>query len=101
MPDTEIADDLRMVLQADKLQWLQSGPKSVGGLFQRSADELERLQAENAALKARLVIDDAMKFRAADAIRDDLRECDFDEFTPESLAEVVLEAALGTKGAEK
>ena len=61
MPDTEITDDLRMVLRADEAQWLQNGPKSLGGLFQRSADELERLQAENAALKARLVIDDANK----------------------------------------
>ena len=53
MPDTEIADDIRMVLRADEAQWLQNGPKSLGGLFQRSADELERLQAEVRRLRER------------------------------------------------
>ena len=55
---------------ADEYPWGQPGSgtvKAVVGDVLEAADELERLQAENAALKARLVVDDAMVERAADA----------------------------------
>ena len=56
------------------------------------ADELERLQAENAGLRERLTIDDAMVERAAEAYfarsgRLNLRAC----------IRAALEAAFGTK----
>ena len=52
---------------ADEYPWGQPGSgtvKAVVGDVLEAADEIERLQAENAALKARLVVDDAMVERA-------------------------------------
>ncbi len=83
---------------ADEYPWGQPGSgtvKAVVGDVLEAADEIERLQAENAALKARLVIDGAMVGRAEEAIVES--EMYSPGMSTFALARRALEAALGTK----
>ena len=92
MPDTErIVKDLRFL-------------GNMGGTYlpgqgdtfaHEAADEIERLQAENAALKARRTVDDAMVGRAEEAIVES--EMYSPGMSTFALARRALEAALGTK----
>ena len=75
---------------ADEYPWGQPG-----GDFLEAADEIERLQAENAALKARRTVDDAMVGRAEEAIVES--EMYSPGMSTFALARRALEAALGTK----
>ena len=63
--------------------------------WELAANEIERLQTENAALKARRTVDDAMVGRAEEAIVES--EMYSPGMSTFALARRALEAALGTK----
>ena len=80
--------ELEMSDIVTRLRYADSQPPSDvldTALYGEAADEIERLQAENAALKQRLVIDDAMVERACEV---------FPKWPGLTLMYAALEAAL-------
>ena len=96
MPETpkneHVSVELLRSWADDEVPW-HDAAQIPRGIFVVAADEIERLRAENAALKARLVVDDAMIGRAEEALCESARyDPDVSTFT---MVRRLLEAALG------